>query len=112
MIFDDIIKRALSVNLFLLSQQEEGLRFFNVKSLTRAEITFYLGVLAITVLAIAYLIWRTVKSNKNFFGKGDIPVETIKLHVKSEKELENEKKYKNEVEAMIKKKQNKRYRTK
>lgn len=86
------------------AEEESGIQFYNVKSLTRAEILFYIGVLVITILAIVYLVWRNIKANQKFFGKGDIPVETIKLHLKSDKELESEKKYKKEVEEMLKKK--------
>ncbi len=86
------------------AEERKGLTLFEIKSLTTSDIVFYIGVAVITISIVALLIWRTMKLYRESFKNTDLPVETIKLHVKTEEEKQNEKKYEEEVEAFLKKK--------
>ena len=83
---------------------ESEFSFFNLKTLSISEITFYIGVLVICSGAIAYLVWWTLKKRKNFFKDPDIKVETIKLHVRTDAERKKDERYEKEVEKFLEKK--------
>lgn len=94
----------LTTSLNQVETGESTLSFFNLRALTGPEIIFYIGVLLITGGAISYLVWQTQKKRKNFFKDSDLPVETIKLHVKTEAERKKAAKYEREVEDFLAKK--------
>ena len=78
--------------------------WFELRALTPTQIAFYVIVAVVTAALVVYLVWRTTKSYMDSFKETDIPVETIKLHVKTPEERLADKKREEEMEAFVNKK--------
>ncbi len=85
-------------------ESKQGISWFELRALTPAQIVFYIIVAVLTVAVVIYVVWRTTKNYLASFKDTDFPVETIKLHVKTDEEREADKKYEDEMDAFLKKK--------
>ncbi len=100
-------KGMVYANVAAAAVEEEPkptISWFELRTLTSAQIVFYIIVAVVTAAVVIYLVWRTTKSYMDSFKETDLPVETIKLHVKTPEERLADKKREEEMEAFVNKK--------
>ena len=85
-------------------QKPATISWFELRALTTEQIVFYVIVAVVTVAVVVYLVWRTTKSYMDSFKETDIPVETIKLHVRTEEEKKTAQEKEEEMTAFVNKK--------